>query len=50
MHMQSTSTYELYASFPPLVPKKVATEAAHALARWVRKNDSRIFLVNAASF
>lgn len=46
----STTTYELYACLPPLVSKTVATEAVHALARWIRKNESKIFLVSSASF
>lgn len=45
-----TTSYELYLAFPPLVPKKTATDSAHALARWVKKNESTLFLTSAPHF
>lgn len=46
----STTSHELYITLPPLVPKKVATDSAHALARWVKKHESTLFLVTAPHF
>ncbi|KAK9893695.1 DUF254-domain-containing protein [Cystobasidium minutum MCA 4210] len=46
----STSTYELFVCLPTHATKRVATDAAQALARWIRKNERRIFLTNSSSF
>lgn len=46
---QSTATHELYICLPSSVPKATATEAAHALARWIRKNERKLFLTSAST-
>lgn len=44
------SSSEAYLALPPLISKKVATDAAYALGRWVAKNESRLFLTSAPYF
>lgn len=47
---QSTTSYELYVCLPSQTRKVIATEAAQALARWIRKHERRIFLTSSSSF
>lgn len=45
-----TQPFELYIALSPRLPKSAAVGAANAVARWVKKEESRLFLQNAPVF
>ncbi|KAK7056936.1 Vacuolar fusion protein mon1 [Paramarasmius palmivorus] len=45
-----TQPFELYITLSPLLPKSAAVGAANAVARWVKKDESRLFLKDAPVF
>ncbi|PPQ77470.1 hypothetical protein CVT25_011340 [Psilocybe cyanescens] len=45
-----TQPFELYISISPLLPKSAAVGAANAVARWVKKEEARLFLRDAPVF
>ncbi|KAJ6585164.1 vacuolar fusion protein MON1 [Mycena capillaripes] len=45
-----TQPFELYVTLSPRLPKSAAVGAANALARWVKKEESRLFLRDAPVF
>ncbi|ESK95723.1 vacuolar fusion protein mon1 [Moniliophthora roreri MCA 2997] len=45
-----TQPFELYITLSPLLPKSAAVGAANAVARWVKKDESRLFLRDAPVF
>ncbi|KAF9046459.1 vacuolar fusion protein MON1 [Panaeolus papilionaceus] len=45
-----TQPFELYVSLSPLLPKSAVVGAANAVARWVKKEESRLFLRDAPVF
>ena len=44
MLLQITQPFELYIALSPLLPKGAAVGAANAVARWVKKEETRLFL------
>ncbi|KAL8276925.1 hypothetical protein RQP46_010653 [Phenoliferia psychrophenolica] len=46
----TTSTFELYVALSPLLPKTAVVSAARAVSRWVKAQESRLFLTSAPSF
>jgi hypothetical protein len=47
---QITQPFELYLCISPTLPKSAAVGAANAIARWIVKEDSRLFLREAPVF
>ncbi|KAF9568812.1 DUF254-domain-containing protein [Agrocybe pediades] len=45
-----TQPFELYVALSPLLPKSAAVGAANAVARWVKKEEARLFLRDAPVF
>ncbi|KAJ6621862.1 vacuolar fusion protein MON1 [Mycena sp. CBHHK59/15] len=45
-----TQPFELYIALSPRLPKSAAVGAANAVARWVKKEESRLFLRDAPVF
>jgi len=45
-----TQPFELYVTLSPRLPKSAAVGAANAVARWVKKEESRLFLRDAPIF
>ncbi|KAF8172004.1 trafficking protein Mon1-domain-containing protein [Mycena galopus ATCC 62051] len=45
-----TQPFELYVTLSPRLPKSAAVGAANAVARWVKKEESRLFLRDAPVF
>ncbi|KAJ7195429.1 trafficking protein Mon1-domain-containing protein [Mycena pura] len=45
-----TQPFELYVALSPRLPKSAAVGAANAVARWVKKEESRLFLRDAPVF
>ncbi|KAF9013405.1 DUF254-domain-containing protein [Cyathus striatus] len=45
-----TQPFELYIVLSPLLPKSAAVGAANAVARWVKKEEARLFLRDAPVF
>ncbi|TFY66718.1 hypothetical protein EVG20_g4361 [Dentipellis fragilis] len=45
-----TQPFELYIALSPWLPKSAAVGAANAVARWVKKEESRLFLRDAPVF
>ncbi|KAI0702261.1 trafficking protein Mon1-domain-containing protein [Cytidiella melzeri] len=45
-----TKPYELYLTMSPLVPKSAVINAANGIARWVQKEEKRLFLRDAPVF
>ncbi|KDQ62528.1 hypothetical protein JAAARDRAFT_189835 [Jaapia argillacea MUCL 33604] len=45
-----TQPFELYVALSPLLPKSAAVGAANAVARWVKKEEGRLFLRDAPVF
>ncbi|KAJ4001050.1 trafficking protein Mon1-domain-containing protein [Lentinula boryana] len=45
-----TQPFEIYLTLSPLLPKSAAVGAANAVARWVKKEESKLFLKNAPVF
>lgn len=47
---QITQPFELYIALSPWLPKSAAVGAANSVARWVKKEESRLFLRDAPVF
>lgn len=47
---QITQPFELYLALSPHLPKSAAVGAANAIARWVQKEEKRLFLRDAPVF
>ena len=47
---QITQPFELYVALSPRLPKSAAVGAANAVARWVKKEEGRLFLWDAPVF
>jgi len=45
-----TQPFELYIALSHWLPKSAAVNAANAVARWVKKEEARLFLRNAPVF
>ncbi|XP_063238833.1 vacuolar fusion protein MON1 homolog A isoform X2 [Bacillus rossius redtenbacheri] len=45
-----TSGFELYVTFEPLVTKHNAINAVNKLLRWIKKEEDRLFILNAPTF
>ncbi|KAF9485853.1 DUF254-domain-containing protein [Pholiota conissans] len=45
-----TQPFELYVALSPLLPKSAAVGAANSVARWVKKEEARLFLRDAPVF
>ncbi|XP_067002562.1 vacuolar fusion protein MON1 homolog [Anabrus simplex] len=45
-----TSGFELYVTFEPLVTKHGAINAVNKLLRWIKKEEDRLFILNAPTF
>ncbi|KAJ3501513.1 hypothetical protein NLJ89_g9305 [Agrocybe chaxingu] len=45
-----TQPFELYIALSPLLPKSAAVGAANAVARWVKREEARLFLRDAPVF
>ncbi|KAI0781961.1 trafficking protein Mon1-domain-containing protein [Abortiporus biennis] len=45
-----TQPFELYMALSPLIPKSAAVNAANSIARWVQKEEKRLFLRDAPVF
>ncbi|KAF8967063.1 vacuolar fusion protein MON1 [Flammula alnicola] len=45
-----TQPFELYVALSPLLPKSAAVGAANAVARWVKREEARLFLKDAPVF
>ncbi|KAF9534492.1 trafficking protein Mon1-domain-containing protein [Crepidotus variabilis] len=45
-----TQPFELYIALSPLLPKSAAVGAANSVARWVKKEEGRLFLKDAPVF
>nr|CAD7567396.1 unnamed protein product [Timema californicum] len=45
-----TSGFELYVTFEPLVTKHSAINAVNKLLRWIKKEEERLFILNAPTF
>lgn len=50
MATQITQPFELYLAMSPLVPKSAVVNAANAIARWVQREEKRLFLRDAPVF
>lgn len=47
---QITQPFELYLALSPNLPKSAAIGAANSIARWVQKEEKRLFLRDAPVF
>lgn len=45
-----TNGFELYVTFDPLMEKDHAIKAVDRLLRWIKKEEERIFIMNAPTF
>lgn len=45
-----TPSFELYATFSPLLPKRQMINSANALLRWIRREEDRLFVTNSPTF
>ncbi|PNF25223.1 Vacuolar fusion protein MON1-like protein A [Cryptotermes secundus] len=45
-----TSGFELYVTFEPLITKHSAINAVNKLLRWIKKEEDRLFILNAPTF
>ncbi len=48
--LQVTSGFELYAVFSPLITKPVAITSVNKLLKWIRNEESRLFILNDPTF
>ena len=48
--MQITQPFELYIALSPLLPKTAVINAANAVTRWIRKEETKLFLRDAPVF
>lgn len=49
-HFQITQPFELYLAMSPLLPKSALVNAANAIAKWVKREEKRLFLRDAPVF
>jgi hypothetical protein len=49
-HMQITQPFEMYITVSQGLPKSAVISAANAVARWVKKEEGRLFLRDAPIF
>lgn len=47
---QSTQPFEIYLTISPTMPKHAVVSAANAIARWVNKEEAKLFLHDAPVF
>ena len=47
---QITQPFELYATLSPMLPKSAVIGAANAVVKWVKKEESKLFLRDAPVF
>jgi hypothetical protein len=47
---QITQLFEVYIALSPLLPKSAAVGAANAVAKWVKREEGRLFLKDAPVF
>jgi len=47
---QITQPFELYVTLSPILPKSAVIGAANAVVKWVRKEESKLFLRDAPVF
>lgn len=47
---QMTQPFELYATLSPILPKSAVIGAANAVVKWIKKEESRLFLRDAPVF
>lgn len=47
---QSTQPFELYLTVSPSMPKNAVVSAANAIARWINKEEAKLFLRDAPVF
>jgi hypothetical protein len=50
LEFQITQLFELYITLSPRLPKSAAVGAANAVVKWVKKEESRVFLRDAPVF
>ena len=48
--LQITQPFEVYIALSPKLPKAAAVNAANAVARWVKREEARLFLKDAPVF
>jgi hypothetical protein len=48
--VQITQPFELYLALSPMLPKSAIIGAANAVAKWVKKEESKLFLRDAPVF
>ena len=48
--IQITQPFELYVTLSPILPKSAVIGAANAVVKWVRKEESKLFLRDAPVF
>jgi len=48
--LQTTSGFELYAVFGPLVTKNTAINSVNKLLKWIKKEEDRLFILNSPTF
>lgn len=48
--LQITQPFEVYVALSPLLPKSAAVGAANSVAKWVKKEEARLFLKDAPVF
>lgn len=48
--LQSTQPFELYLTVSPSMPKMAVVSVANAVARWINKEEARLFLRDAPVF
>lgn len=46
----NTGSFELYATFAPLVAKETAISALNLLLRWIKKEEQSLFILNSLVF
>ena len=50
LRRQITQPFELYVAMSPRLPKSAVVNAANAVARWVKKEEEKLFLKDAPVF
>jgi vacuolar fusion protein MON1 len=48
--LKITQPFELYLTLSPMLPKSAVIGAANAVAKWVKKEESKLFLKDAPTF
>lgn len=47
---QLTTGFELYVIFEPLIDKPTAINAVNKILKWIKKEEDKIFIMNAPTF